>query len=228
MTASTLLHFATPALLALAVACGGTSMTNTGGNGGGTESMSMASPSGDAQQANPNSTLPNPFRVIITKAGSPVSGKTVTWTVTTGGGSVSPTTSTTGTDGTASTVATIAAMDLMVSASADGVSGSPVTFGATIIGLSADVTVRNNSFTPQTVAVKLGGTVHFTWNTDARGHNVTPDDGKPIPASPGLPALNDGPFTFSATFTATGDYYYHCANHGSTRGGMFGKIVVVP
>jgi plastocyanin len=78
------------------------------------------------------------------------------------------------------------------------------------------------------VFVKVGGTVTFTWNGSAQGHNVTPDDGHAVPASPGLPGLHDTPFTFNAQFAAAGDYYYHCSNHGSTRGGMFGKITVVP
>jgi plastocyanin len=213
--------------LALAAGCG-SSTSNTGGNNNDVATMGMAAPSGDAQQANPNAALAAPFRIIITKGGAPVSGTAVSWTVTAGDGTVAPTSSTTGTDGIASTQGTIGTNDLTVTASADGVNGSPVTFHAGVIGLAATVTVQNNSFTPQTVFVKAGGTVTFTWKTGAAGHNVTPDDGKAVPASPNLPALNDAPFTFNAQFNATGDYYYHCANHGATRSGMFGKITVVP
>jgi plastocyanin len=213
------------AWLALVAACG-SSTSNTGGNND-VATMGMASPSGDVQQANPNTALDAPFRIIITKGGAPVSGTTVSWTVTAGDGSVTPTSSTTGANGTASTQGTIATNDITVTASADGVNGSPVTFHAGVIGLTAQVGVQNDAFVPQTVFVKVGGTVTFTWKAGAAGHNVTPDDGKPVPASPNLPALNDAPFTFSAQFNATGDYFYHCANHGSTRGGMFGKITVV-
>jgi plastocyanin len=213
--------------LALTAGCG-SSTADPGGGNNDVATMTMAAPSGDAQQANPSTALASPFRIVITKGGAAVSGTAVSWTVTAGDGSVAPTSSTTGADGTASTQGTIGTNDLTVTASADGVNGSPVTFHAGVIGLSAQVKVQNNSFTPQTVFVKVGGTVTFTWQNGAAGHNVTPDDGKAVPASPGLPALNDAPFTFNAQFNATGDYYYHCANHGATRSGMFGKITVVP
>jgi plastocyanin len=117
---------------------------------------------------------------------------------------------------------------MTITASSTGVTGSPVSFTAGIIGLNAELTVSNNSFSPGDVTIKAGGTVNFTWGANASQHNVIPDDGKAIPNSGDNGALRNAPFSFSATFTTAGDYFYHCSNHGSTRGGMFGKITVVP
>jgi plastocyanin len=220
-------RFAIPVILVGAAGCGGDSGSNNNGNTD-TEQMAKANPSGDGQVADANTTLPNPFRIVITKAGAPVSGKTVTWQVTAGGGTVNPTTATTGNDGIASTVATLGTTQLTVTASADGVTGSPVTFGAAVIGLNATVSVANNSFTPNEVTIKTGGTVTFNWSTGATGHSVVPDDGKTIPDSGDGHTLRSAPFQFSATFNAPGDYYYHCSAHGGNKTGMFGRITVVP
>ena len=79
--------------------------------------MARAAPSGDQQVGNPNTTLPDPLRVIITRNGTPVSGKEVTWAVTAGNGSVDPTTGTTGTNGIASTVVTLGTGQMTITAS---------------------------------------------------------------------------------------------------------------
>jgi len=103
-----------------------------------------------------------------------------------------------------------------------------VSFTAGVIGLTASVTVSNNSFTPNEVTVKVGGTVTFTWGSNASDHNVAPDDGEAVPASPDQPATKNAPFEFSATFNEVGEFFYHCTAHGGTRTGMFGKVNVVP
>ena len=64
--------------------------------------------SGNNQNAGPIAALPNPLVVIVTDgAGDPAVGVTVTWSVASGGGSVTPLTSVTGADGTASTTWTL-------------------------------------------------------------------------------------------------------------------------
>ena len=78
------------------------------------------------------------------------------------------------------------------------------------------------------VTVKVGGTVTFTWGSNASGHNVAPDDGEAVPASPDQPATKNAPFEFTATFNEVGEFFYYCTAHGGTRTGMFGKVNVVP
>lgn len=63
---------------------------------------------GDHQSATPASTLPAPLSVLVTDAvGAPLPDVVVTWSVLTGGGSVSPSSSTSGTDGVATTLFTL-------------------------------------------------------------------------------------------------------------------------
>jgi plastocyanin len=80
-----------------------------------------------------------------------------------------------------------------------------------------------NSFSPQTVTVRIGDTV--TWiNPDAAIHNVFSDDGGATFTS-GPPVA--GPWTFSFTFTAAGTIGYHCQTHGAPGVGMFGTVIVL-
>jgi adhesin/invasin len=73
--------------------------TATAGSASGVQPVS-----GDGQRAAPRATLPDPIVVGVTDAdGNPVSGAAVTWVVTAGGGSVTPTTSVTDAAGHAST-----------------------------------------------------------------------------------------------------------------------------
>ena len=73
--------------------------TATAGNASGVQPLS-----GDGQRASPGRVLPNPLVVAVTDAdGNPVSGAAVTWVITAGGGSVTPTTGATDAAGHAST-----------------------------------------------------------------------------------------------------------------------------
>ncbi len=73
--------------------------TATSGSASGVQLLS-----GDGQTGAPGATLPDPIVVAVKDAdGNPVSGAAVTWVVTSGGGSVDPTTSTTDAAGQAST-----------------------------------------------------------------------------------------------------------------------------
>ena len=95
-------------------------------------SSSITKLSGDNQTGTAGSALPNPLIVKVTNsAGNPQAGVTVNFAVTSGGGSVSPTSAVTGTNGQASTVLTLgttAGRTNTVSATASGI-GS-VTFSA--------------------------------------------------------------------------------------------------
>jgi plastocyanin len=161
--------------------------------------------------------------VIVLSGTTPVSGKTVTWQP--NSGSANPASSSTGSDGVATTTITLpgGSGQITIQASATGAAGSPVAFTAHAAGDDATVSVINNRFDPDVVAIRAGGSVTFNYPASALQHNILPDDGKAIPSSP---AVRDGPFNLVVQFPTAGEYFYHCSVHGSTRTGMFGKIVV--
>jgi plastocyanin len=86
------------------------------------------------------------------------------------------------------------------------------------------VTVRNNSFGPGNLAVQIGGTVTWTWDScgdDGYGgqscvsHDVT--------FAQGGGSRVQGSGSYSRTFAAAGTYPYQCSIHGSA---MSGQVVV--
>lgn len=86
------------------------------------------------------------------------------------------------------------------------------------------ISVTNNAYTPDSMAVAVGATVNWTWNTctgdvysgqSCVAHSVTFDDG--------TASATQQKGTFTRSFTAAGTYTYHCAVHGAA---MSGKIVV--
>jgi plastocyanin len=79
------------------------------------------------------------------------------------------------------------------------------------------VSVENNRFVPDSLDVDAGTAVTFRWAAGSVNHNVTPwaSNAVALPASPGLPALNDAPFSFDVTFTQAETYRYFCVPHGS-------------
>ena len=212
-------------LLTAGLACG-----DDGTGPPGQPAIAKATPSGDAQSGAPGAQLPSPLRVTVHQGGVPEPLVTVTWTVSSGGGSVSPATSITGGSGIAQTIWTLgpSAGAQSVQASASGVSGSPVTFTATaqIPTASATVSVQNDIFSPDVVLLTVGGTVTFDYPASARQHNVLPVPPATIPSSPGAPAFLDGPRSFSVTFSSAGTFAFYCSNHGSPGTGMRGQIVV--
>ena len=140
------------------------------------------------------------------------------WAVASGGGAVSPTQSTTGTSGVAATADSIGSTSPQtVTATFSGLA-TPVTFTATASGAptALGVSVANNSFSPATANVKVGGTVTWTWNSGNTGHNVTYSSGPgTLPANSPTQA---GGTTFSTTFTTVGTYAYHCTIHFGMEG----------
>jgi plastocyanin len=194
-----------------------------------------ATASGNNQTAQVNTALPQPLRVIVTNNGTPQAGTAVTWSTATG--SVNPAAATTGADGIATTVWTLGGSTgpQLAQAGVTGATGSPVLFAAT--GTSpppaSTISVANNSFSPATLTVTAGTAVRFLWNAGATQHNVTPASGNPsaLPASPGLPALNNAPFEFTTTFAAPGVFRFYCDNHGfenspTSVSGMAGTVTV--
>jgi hypothetical protein len=120
-------------LLSAAVACAAAAPTTPGGDTSGrtgAHAVVIAKTSGDAQQGTLSSTLASPLVVAVTtSAGAPVSGATVTWTVTPGNGVLSAASSTTDASGHSSVRWTLDGTFLATSATAS-VAGSSVTFTA--------------------------------------------------------------------------------------------------
>lgn len=190
----------------------------------------LALAGGDGQTGSPNVALPTPLSVLAAdQFANPVSGVGVTWQVTGGTGSVNPTSSSTGANGTAQTVLTLGATPgaVTVTATSGSLSGSPVTFHATIslFATSAGVSVgdnffksgHNNTQNPAVDTVGVGGTVTWTW-AGANPHSVE---------STGSPSFTSSTVktsgTYAFTFNAAGTYTYDCAVHGAA---MTGTVVV--
>jgi plastocyanin len=93
---------------------------------------------------------------------------------------------------------------------------------------AGSVEVRNNFFSPETITVRAGGTVTWTWI--GQNHNVT----SVLSPTFGPNSITaNAPFTHGPiTFSTPGTYQYICTIHGSISGGqpvgMHGVIVVVP
>src|SRR5439155_69159 len=80
---------------------------------------------------------------------------------------------------------------------------------------TASVSIKNMAYNPGSVSVAMGSTI--TWsNNDTTIHTVTADDG----------SFNSGNIavgaTYSAVFSTTGTFSYHCTLHPE----MTGKVVV--
>lgn len=89
---------------------------------------------------------------------------------------------------------------------------------------TAQVSIRDTSYEPQTIRVRVGDTVTWT-NHDPLEHTVTSDDG----------AFDSGPlaqdYVFSWTFYEPGTYAYHCEPHSylhsdGTWRGQTGVVIV--
>lgn len=202
------------ALLGLLAACGSDSTDVEVAD----PALSIAA--GNGQSAVAGSELDDPIVARVTQGGAGVPGVSVSWSVQSGGGSVTPATSTTGADGRASTNWTLGSAEgaNTVQASASGVTGSPLTFNATATSgtppATAAVTVRDNFFDPSSVTVAVGGTVTWTWSASV-SHNVT------LPGGAGTSATQSSG-TFSHTFTTAGTVNYQCTIHA----GMQATVVV--
>jgi plastocyanin len=187
--------------------------------------------SGDGQTGPAGAALPQPLRVLVTENGAAKSGVAVTWSAGTGNGSLAPPTSQTGADGIATTTWTLGpvAGAQAAQAAVEGAQGSPLPFTATATGGGGGnvVQVGNNFYTPQTMTIPVGSTVTWQWGANATAHNVISIGTPSFQSSP----TQNGPFTYSVTFTAPGTYRYYCSVHASSTdpvspGFMTGSITV--
>lgn len=80
------------------------------------------------------------------------------------------------------------------------------------------VTIRDFSFQPTSLTVRVGSTVTWT-NKDSTGHTVTADDGsfKSNTIRTGTTYDMTGT-SFKQTFVKPGTYSYHCSIHTSMKG----------
>lgn len=219
-----------PTFLAMAsmflLACGGAGGIDPSPPG--TITLSFASPSGDGQSGAPGAPLPAPFRVAITQNSVPVPGRTINWSLVTGSGSLSPTSSTTDASGIAETRLTLGstAGGRLVQATAAGVDGSPRIFSASAVipGQFVTVQVVNNLFEPNLVTITRGGTVLFQWPSGSRDHNLIPIAPGTIPNAP---VVRDGPSSVEQIFPVAGSYGFYCSVHATaTSGSMRGQVIV--
>lgn len=131
-------------------ACGG-----DGGDGGpsGPTPNSIAVSAGDDQVAAAGTALPESLAVIVRdQGGAALGGITVTWTITAGGGSVSPTASTTSAAGIAKTRRTLGSNAGTQTARATVTGLTPVTFDA-IAQIQGAVNIANATTGPLTDTV---------------------------------------------------------------------------
>jgi len=89
-------------------------------------------------------------------------------------------------------------------------------------GATVNVSVVNNSFSPASVTANVGDTVLWTWPSGSFSHNVTSTSSTPA-WTPS--ATENGPVTFSHTFTAAGSYPYECTIHAACCG-MVGSVTI--
>ena len=194
--------------------------TATAGN-----ATKIAISGGDNQTAQVNSTLLTPYSVTARDRGDNVkSGVAVAWAVASGGGSVNPTSSATNANGVATTVRTLGptAGTQTATATAPGLTGSPLTFTATATTapLTGAVTVGPGTvFAPASVTIGVSGTVTWTWAAGSLSHGVQWLTGSPLPANSAIQSSG----TYMVTFNNAGTYTYDCLVHGSS---MSGTIIV--
>ena len=145
------------------------------GNAGAAASIALVS--GNSQTGTAGSALTNPFVVIVKDAhGNPVSGTTVSWVATGGGGTMAPSSSTTATStGKAQSTLTLGttAGTNSVEARVTGLTGSPVLFTSTgIAGPAASIALASGDRQQNVAGATLPSPLVVTV-TDANGNLVT-------------------------------------------------------
>jgi plastocyanin len=192
---------------------------------------SMLASGGSGQTGSVGSALATPLQVrVVDQFSNSVSGVTVNWAVTSGGGSVAPASSVTNAQGVASTTQTLpsTAGTATVTASSTGLTSVTLTNTAVATTGTATVQLMNSQFQPSTLTVAAGTAVTFEWNDGITQHTIFPVSPATIPTDP-TPAA--APHTYTVTFSTPGTYRYYCSIHGGFDSGgnltgMFGAIVV--
>jgi hypothetical protein len=147
---------------------------------------SIALFSGDGQSGTVGTALSSPFVVIVKDVNNnPVSGVSVAFAVTVGGGSLSVTNTTTGSDGKASSTLTLGASagTNTVTATSAGLSGSPVTFNAT--GVAGQVSATNSTVVASPTSVGADGVSTSTVTVTLKDANNNPVSGHSVTISSG-------------------------------------------
>lgn len=190
-----------------------------GGGDGGTPPVSDAVNSVSLSQT--NATLRPSEAVTITatarnSAGSSLTGKTVSWSVTQTGTIVNIVPS-----GASVQVTAVAVGTAQVTATSEGKSAqAQIVVTSQPFPSTADVTVSNNQFDPTPINIAVNGSVTWTWAQGAADHNVTfAATGNPATVN-AIAQRNTG--ADSRTFSVAGTYNYTCTIHG----GMNGTVVV--
>jgi plastocyanin len=200
----------------------------------------LGDPAGNDQTGEVGSQLALPLQARVTdQFGNGVEGVAVAWAAT--GATVSSPSVASNSSGLSSITVTLggAAGPVVVTAAADGLAGSPLTFNATAVitpppPATIAITIGNNFFrsdrnqttSPAVDTVAVGGTVTWTWAASAIAHNATSN---PPPGFSSSPIQGAGA-TYSVTFPTAGTYRYYCSIHASSAStsGMIGRIVVRP
>jgi plastocyanin len=175
--------------------------------------------SGNGQEVEMGDPYPAPLVVrVVDQYTNPVSGFLTTWGHT--GPAVRAADSiTTNNIGVASQAMTAGDSlgNVLVTATATGLTGSPRQFSSTIVPPVTQATVNSNFFQPQHIVITAGSAVRWTWNAGL--HSVTPDSAGAFAASGNRNAgFVHGPIVFANP----GVYAYHCEVHI----GMTGTVTV--
>ena len=214
-TGSATIHGVAPGLVgvtasATGYASGGVAITVASASG---PAATLTLVSGGNQTATPGAQLPNPIVVKVADSlGIGVSGKTVTFAVATGGGSVLPTSGSSDANGLASTAWTLGAVTgaQTITATATGLAGSPLTVSANVPGGVASTTVSPK---PDTLTA-LTATVQLT--AQARDSNSNPLTGSFIWLSR-TPAIATVSASGRVTAVANGSTYVVATEAGGTK-----------
>ncbi len=177
---------------------------------------------GNNQTGEQSVLLTSPIRAKVTdQYDNAVAATSVTWTVISGGGSISTATSLTDAFGAAAASWTLgAALGAQTAqASKAGLTGSPLLFTATASAPTgtAAIIVGNDFFNPSARTVAPGTAVTWTWtNTGVVPHSVR---SLGSPSFPSSLVLTGNGRTYTVTFTAPGVYNYDCEVHGAAMSG---------
>ena len=148
----------------------------------------LAEAGGNSQTGQINTALALPVQAKVTdEFGNAVAGVDVGWSAT-GATVAAPTVPSSGSGISAATV-TLGGTPgpISIVATADGLTGSPLTFSATATEepppppppTNANVSVTNNQFSPASLTISAGTTVVWTWASTAVNHNVAPAASQP-------------------------------------------------
>jgi plastocyanin len=197
----------------LAGACGGGSATQPPG-----PPSQLVTNGGDGQSWYYNNPLPVQLSVkALDVNNQPVPGAVVSWAVASGSGGVSSVQDTTDGNGVARVTDSIGPSTLQrVTATLAATTVATVTFteAATAPPTATAVDINDNYFSPQSVVIKAGGTVTWTWR-GANLHTLTFTGGPtPLPANQASQSTGTAP----RTITTVGGYTYVCTNHAGMKG----------